>query len=59
MGMKTVGHACLLGVDNATVSRWKNNKENHSEIVDRLIRFIYATIMGLDQEAKKNQRYPL
>lgn len=53
MGMKAMNFARLLGVDNATVSRWENDKEKHSDIVDRFIRLIYANEMGMYQEAEK------
>jgi putative transcriptional regulator len=42
----------LLGVDNATLSRWENDKEKPSGLADRCIRLLYAARMNLSQEAK-------
>ena len=53
MGIKAMNFARILGVDNATVSRWENGKEKHSDIVDRFIRLIYANEMGMHQEAER------
>jgi putative zinc finger/helix-turn-helix YgiT family protein len=53
MSMKAVDLARLLGVDKATVSRWENDKEKHSDIVDRFIRLLYANERGMYQEADK------
>jgi putative zinc finger/helix-turn-helix YgiT family protein len=53
MGMKATDFSHLLGVNKSTVSRWENEKEPFSEIADRLIRLLYATSMGMHEEAQK------
>ncbi len=45
MGLKGKVFANLVGIDNATLSRWENNKSRPSARADRLIRFLYATKM--------------
>lgn len=51
MGMKALILARFLGVDKATVSRWENDKDNHSDTVDRYIRLLYANRMNMTLEA--------
>jgi len=51
MGMKAIELAKFLGVDKATVSRWENEKDKHSDIIDRYIRLLYATRMNMPDEA--------
>ena len=51
MGMKALELARFVGVDKATISRWENDKEKHSDIVDRYIRLLYANRMNMTQEA--------
>jgi putative zinc finger/helix-turn-helix YgiT family protein len=53
MAMQGKVFAELIGVDNATVSRWENGKENPSDIADRCIRMFYAIIMNLHEEANE------
>lgn len=45
LGLKGKIFAKLVGVDNATLSRWENDKSKPSARADRLIRFLYATKM--------------
>lgn len=51
MGMKAIDLSRFLGVDNATLSRWENDKDKHSAIVDRYIRLLYANRMNMPHEA--------
>jgi DNA-binding transcriptional regulator YiaG len=53
MAMKAIDFAKHLGVDNATVSRWENEKGPHSPVVDRFIRLSCAVRMGYFNEAKQ------
>jgi len=45
MGLKGKVFANLVGIDNATLSRWENDKSKPSTRADRLVRFLYATKM--------------
>lgn len=45
LGLKGKVFANLMGVDNATLSRWENDKSKPSARADRLIRFLYASKM--------------
>lgn len=49
MGMRGKIFANLVGIDNATLSRWENDKSKPSSRADRLIRFLYATKMKPDK----------
>ena len=51
MAMRATELARFLGVDKATVSRWENDKDKHSDIVDRYMRLLYATRMNMPKEA--------
>ena len=53
MAMRGKVFAELIGVDNATVSRWENGKENPSDVADRCIRMFYAITMNLHEEANE------
>ncbi|MBW1954013.1 MAG: hypothetical protein JRI66_13205 [Deltaproteobacteria bacterium] len=53
LALTGIKFANLLGVDNATLSRWENDKEKPSSLADRCIRLLYAACMGLHQEAKE------
>ncbi|MBM4300248.1 MAG: helix-turn-helix domain-containing protein [Deltaproteobacteria bacterium] len=53
MAMKGKDFAKLAGVDNATVSRWENEKEAPSDPADRFIRLFYAIRMELHREAEE------
>ena len=53
MAIKALEFARLLGVDNATVSRWENDKDKPSDQADRLIRLLYTNRMGLQKEAEE------
>lgn len=53
LALTGIKFAELLGVDNATLSRWENDKETPSSLADRCIRLLYATRMGLHQEARE------
>jgi len=46
MAMKAIDFAKLVGVDNATVSRWENEKDKPSDIADRAIRLFCAVRLG-------------
>ena len=43
LGLKGKVFANLVGVDQATLSRWENDKSKPSARADRLIRFLYAS----------------
>ncbi len=45
LGLKGKIFANLVGVDNATLSRWENDKSKPSGRADRLIRFLCASKM--------------
>lgn len=53
MGMKAIEFAKRLGVDNSTVSRWENGKDNPSDAADRVIRLSCAVRLGYYDEAKQ------
>jgi len=60
MTMKAIEFAKRIGVDNATVSRWENEKDPHSPIADRFIRLSCAVEMGYIDEVKQllNEIFP-
>ncbi len=43
----------ILGVNNATVSRWENNNQNIGKDHDRLIRLVYAELKDIPREDLK------
>lgn len=53
MAMKAIEFAKRVGVDNATVSRWENDKENPADAADRAIRLSCAVRLGYYEEAKQ------
>jgi putative zinc finger/helix-turn-helix YgiT family protein len=53
IAMKAIDFAKRIGVDNATVSRWENGKENPSVIADRAIRLACAARLEYYKEAKQ------
>jgi putative zinc finger/helix-turn-helix YgiT family protein len=53
IAMKAIEFAKRIGVDNATISRWENGKENPSDVADRVIRLACAARLGYSQEAKQ------
>lgn len=53
LALTGIKFAELLGVDNATLSRWENDKEKPSSLADRCIRLLYAARMGLQKEVKE------
>jgi putative zinc finger/helix-turn-helix YgiT family protein len=53
LAMKAIDFAKRIGVDNATVSRWENGKENPSDIADRAIRLACAARLEYYKEAKQ------
>jgi putative zinc finger/helix-turn-helix YgiT family protein len=50
MGLKAVELKKVLGVDNATISRWETGKQRISSAHDRLLRMVYANFKGIAQE---------
>jgi putative zinc finger/helix-turn-helix YgiT family protein len=53
MGLKAKDFAKELGVGNVTVSRWESGEFSPSESLDRFIRLLYVTRMGLNEVALK------
>lgn len=54
MGLRAQQLKNMMGVDNATLSRWEHGTQNISPTNDRLIRIIYANIMGIPNDQIKN-----
>lgn len=48
MGMSAKRFASMLGVDNATVSRWESGSQKVGRPLDRLVRLIYLNVKGKD-----------
>jgi putative zinc finger/helix-turn-helix YgiT family protein len=44
----------IMGVDNATISRWENDKQPINEARDRLLRLIYLNVKGISTEVIKH-----
>jgi DNA-binding transcriptional regulator YiaG len=53
MAMKAIEFAKRVGVDNSTVSRWENGKENPSDTADRVIRLSCTARLGYYEEARQ------
>ncbi len=47
MGLKAIDLQNILGVNNATISRWERGKQKISPSHDRLLRVVYAHIKGV------------
>jgi len=54
MGLRAQQLKNMIGVDAATLSRWENGSQKISQTNDRLIRIIYANIMGIPNDQIKN-----
>ncbi len=50
MGLKAVDLQNILGVNNATISRWERGKQKISPSHDRLLRVVYAHIKGVSRD---------
>ncbi len=50
MGMSAIKIATLMGVDNATVSRWEHGKQEVSKPHDRLLRLIYCNMKRINPD---------
>jgi putative transcriptional regulator len=50
MGLKAQVLKEMLGVDNATISRWEKGTQKMSPSNDRLLRIIYANMMNVPKE---------
>jgi putative zinc finger/helix-turn-helix YgiT family protein len=44
----------IMGVDNATISRWENDKQRINEARDRLLRLIFLNVKGISTEEIKH-----
>lgn len=54
MGLKAKELAEIMGVDNATISRWENDAQTSSETRDRLLRLIYSNIKDFPTDEVKH-----
>ena len=54
MGLKAKELAEIMGVDNATISRWENEAQAISETRDRLLRLIYSNIKDIPTDEVKH-----
>ena len=54
MGLSAKKLSKMMGVDNATISRWENNAQGINESRDRLLRLIYLNIKGMSGEEIKH-----
>jgi putative zinc finger/helix-turn-helix YgiT family protein len=50
MGLTGIRLAKLLGVDNATISRWEKGKHPITNAHDRTLRLVYSIIKGIETE---------
>jgi len=50
MGMSAISLASLMGVDNASVSRWENGKQKISKPHDLLLRLIYCNMKRINPD---------
>jgi len=50
MGLTGIKLAKLLGVDNATISRWEKGKHPITNAHDRTLRLVYSIIKGIKTE---------
>jgi putative zinc finger/helix-turn-helix YgiT family protein len=54
MGISARKLSSVMGVDNATVSRWENDKQRINKPHDFLLRLIYCTMKGIPSKEVEN-----
>ena len=54
MGLTAKKLAGYIGVDNASISRWENDKSAITKPHDLLLRVVYASVKGIPSEEIKN-----
>lgn len=54
MGLTAQALSKMMGIDNATISRWEHNSQSISKSHDRFLRLIYSNLMDLPIESSKH-----
>lgn len=54
MGLTATRLSKIIGVDNATISRWENNTQAIDKSHDRLVRLVYSNIKGIKEDEIKH-----
>jgi putative zinc finger/helix-turn-helix YgiT family protein len=54
VGLTAKKLSLYLGVDNATISRWENGKQEITKSHDHLVRLVYSTIKGIPADEIKH-----
>ena len=54
MGLTATKLSKIIGVDNATISRWENGNQPIDKSHDRLIRLVYSNIKSIPEEEIKH-----
>jgi putative zinc finger/helix-turn-helix YgiT family protein len=54
MGLTAKKLGEIMGVNNATISRWEKGSQRISEVRDRLLRLVYSNFKGFSTEEIKN-----
>lgn len=54
MGLTATKLSKIIGVDNATISRWENGKQAITEPNDRLLKLVYSNIKGIPTDKIKH-----
>ncbi len=54
MGLTAIKLSKIIGVENATISRWENGKQTITKPHDRLLKLVYSNIKGIPTDKIKH-----